>query len=250
MGDAGERLTAVLRRIRMRWRLARRPIRLGVQAVGLATLVMAGFSFLRTSGEINETAASILVAVVFGAMTVLQQRQSQRRQYTVGLITAFQSAETLSQADVWMARRISAHQPVGADLTGDDEQRVLPLLDYYEFLAVLAVRGMVDVPLLLNLRGGTMTRCFELCRGYVADRRTLAGREIYQALELLATEYRRRLPMPPPPAPGGQPCTEPVTPEPAAPEPVTPPGSVPPDPETPLAGSPVVGTRPAGGAVV
>ncbi|GAB3983923.1 DUF4760 domain-containing protein [Plantactinospora veratri] len=244
MSDVGDRLTGMLRRVQMRWRLARRPLRLVVQAVGLAALVMAGFTFLRTSGEINETAASILVAVVFGAMTVLQQRQSQRRQYTVGLITAFQSAEPLCQADVWMARRISGHQPVGADLTGDDEERVLPLLDYYEFLAVLAVRGLVDVPLLLNLRGGTMTRCFELCRGYIEDRRSLAGREIYQALELLATEYRRRLPKQPLPAPGGQPPIEPVTTEPV------PPGSVQPDPETPLAGSPVVGTRPAGGAVV
>ncbi|MFY1693759.1 DUF4760 domain-containing protein [Plantactinospora sp. WMMB782] len=241
MSDAGERLAAALRRVQMRWRLARRPIRLVVQAVALAALVMAGFTFLSTNSEINETAASILVAVVFGAMTVLQQRQSQRRQYTVGLITAFQSAETLSQADVWMARRISAHQPVGADLTDDDEQHVLPLLDYYEFLAVLAVRGLVDVPLLLNLRGGTMTRCFELCRGYVQDRRVLTGNEIYQALELLATEYRHRLRRPR--SAPGQRSTEPAGPAPAAPF------GAESDPDTPLAGSPVVGTRPADGSV-
>lgn len=224
MGDVGKRLAGTLRRQRMRWRLSRRPLRLVVQAIGLAALAWTGFTFLRTGGEINETAASILIAVVFGAVTVLQQRQSQRRQYTVGLITAFQSADPLSQADVWMARRISAHRPVGADLTDDDEEHVLPLLDYYEFLAVLAVRGLVDVPLLLNLRGGTMTRCFELCRGYVEDRRVLAGGEVYQALELLATEYRRRTP-------------------------VRRTGPVRSEPETPPAGSPMVGTRPADDAV-
>ncbi|GIG92996.1 DUF4760 domain-containing protein [Plantactinospora endophytica] len=191
VGDVRERLTGVLRRERVRWRLSRKPLRLVVQAIGLAGLALTGFAFLRTSGEINETAASILVAVVFGAVTVLQQRQSQRRQYTVGLITAFQSADPLSRADIWMAGRISTRRQVGADLAEDDERHVIPLLDYYEFLAVLAVRGLVDVPLLLNLRGGTMTRCFELCRGYIADRRVRAGAEVYQALELLATEYRR-----------------------------------------------------------
>jgi len=186
-------LAGSLRRERMRWRLSRKPLRLVVQGICLAALALAGFAFLRTSGEINETAASVLVAVVFGAVTVLQQRQSQRRQHTVGLLNAFQSAERLSSADVWMASRITSGRAVGADLAEDDERYVIPLLDYYEFLAVLAVRGLVDVPLLLNLRGGTMTRCFDLCRGYIDDRRGRAGAEIYQALELLAAEYRRRM---------------------------------------------------------
>ncbi|MFC6021101.1 hypothetical protein ACFP2T_33625 [Plantactinospora solaniradicis] len=186
-------LARTLRRERVRWRLSRKPLRLVVQGVGLAALALTGFTFLRTSGEINETAASILVAVVFGAVTVLQQRQSQRRQHTVGLMTAFQSAERLSTADVWMAGRITSGRTVDADLAPDDERHVIPLLDYYEFLAVLAVRGLVDVPLLLNLRGGTMTRCFDLCRGYIEDRRIRAGAEVYQALEMLAAEYRRRV---------------------------------------------------------
>ncbi|MBF9131002.1 hypothetical protein I0C86_18845 [Plantactinospora sp. S1510] len=186
-------LARTLRRERVRWRLSRKPLRLLVQGVGLAALALTGFTFLRASGEINETAASILVAVVFGAVTVLQQRQSQRRQHTVGLMTAFQSAEGLSTADVWMAGRITSGRAVDADLPPEDERHVIPLLDYYEFLAVLAVRGLVDVPLLLNLRGGTMTRCFDLCREYIEDRRVRAGAEVYQALEMLAAEYRRRV---------------------------------------------------------
>jgi len=187
-----EMLVARIRREYVRWRLARKPLRAVAHGFGVGILAVAAFVFLSASGEINETAASVLVAVVFGVVTVIQQRQSQRRQHTVGLITAFQSADHLAAADVWMASRISAGREVDGDIPEADEGHVLSILDYYEFLAVLALRGMVDIPLLINLRGGTMTRCFQLCRAYVEDRRLRAGPEVYRSLELFATEYARR----------------------------------------------------------
>jgi hypothetical protein len=189
-------LAAWLHRQEVRWRLARKPLRVAAQGIAAAALGVAAFLFLRTSGDINETAASILVAVLFGAVTVFQQRQAQRRQHTVGLLTAFQSADQLAAADTWMAIRISSNQEVDADIDPADERCVIAILDYYEFLAELALRGLVDTPLLVRLRGGTMSRCFHLCRPYVEDRRRRAGAEIYRCLEEFTAAVRAMSPRP------------------------------------------------------
>ncbi|HEU5108112.1 MAG TPA: hypothetical protein VFT95_06100 [Micromonosporaceae bacterium] len=190
------RLAAWLHQEHVRWRLARKPLRLVAQAVATALLALAGFVFLRTGGDVNETAASILIAVVFGVVTVLQQRQAQKRQHTVALITAFQSADHLAAADVWMASRVSGRREVTGDIPADDECHVITILDYYEFLAVLAMRGIVDTPLLVRLRGGTMQRCFDLCRSYIEDRRLRAGPELYRCLEDFAVGVRSLSPRP------------------------------------------------------
>jgi hypothetical protein len=224
---AGDRSDWWLRE-RIRWRLARKPLRLATQGGGVALPALGTFIFLRNSGQVNETAASVLVAVVFGVVTVLQQRQAQRRQHTVGLITAFQTADRLCAADVWMGSRISRRIPVDADVPAADEPHVITMLDYYEFLAVLALRGVVDTRLLVNLRGGTMSRCFRLCRDYVDDRRQRSGRELYQALEAFTDEYVRRSGPWPPAEP--TPPAEPIAP--AAPNPAV--GPTPPTvPEQP-----------------
>jgi hypothetical protein len=176
----------------MRWRLTGLPIRLAVQAGAATVIGVISFAVLSTIDFIDATAASVLVAVFFGVFTVLQQRQSQRRQHTVELITAFQTAEQLCAADRWMARRITAGEPVGTTLSADDEAHVIVMLDYYEFLAVLAQRGMIDVALLMDLRGGAMTRCYRLCEAYIADRREHVWSNLYHGLDIFVTAHTRR----------------------------------------------------------
>jgi hypothetical protein len=180
-----------LRRTRLRWYLVSPVLRLAIQAVMVAAAALAGFAFLSIGNAINETAASILVAVVFGVATVLQLRQSQRRQYTVTLLTNLQSTETLWAADMWMAQRIASHRPIDADVPADDMRHVISLLDYYEFLASLALRGSIEIPLLMNLRGGTMSRCYDLCRDYITDCRAHIGAELYISFDTFVDEYVR-----------------------------------------------------------
>lgn len=182
-----------VRRVRIRWHFMSPALRLLSQAGLVALLVGAGFALLSVGSLIPETAASVLVAVVFGVATVLQGRQAQRRQYTVGLLTNFQSTETLNVADVWMAERITARRPVESDVTFDGHRHVLAMLDYYEFLSSLALRGLVDTQLLMSQRGGTMTRCFTTCRDYIMNRRSEVGAELYGCFEIFVDEYARRL---------------------------------------------------------
>jgi hypothetical protein len=51
---------------------------------------------------------------------------------------------------------------------------------------------MIDVPLLMDLRGGAMTRCYRLCDAYIADRRENVWPHLYGGLELFVTAHARR----------------------------------------------------------
>lgn len=185
---------ARLRVARVRWHQSNPLLRTGIQVGAAALLAVGGFALLMARDDVNETAASVIVAVVFGVATVLQLRQSQRRQHTVELITNFQSTETLAAADGWMADRIASGRPVGADATGIEFHHAMTILDYYEFLSALGARGIIDSRLLLRLRGGTMRRCFDVCGEYIEHRRSKVGTELYRNFELLADEYARRRP--------------------------------------------------------
>ncbi|OLF17171.1 DUF4760 domain-containing protein [Actinophytocola xanthii] len=180
-----------VRRIRFRWSLAHPLVRLLVQATVAAAIAISVFAFLSIGDVINETAASVLVAVVFGAASVLQLRQAQRRQYTVGLLTNFQSSESLKTADMWMAARIGSRQELAANPPSDELVHVIAMLDYYEFLATLALRGFIDTPLVRTLRGGTMARCFTICRTYIMTCRSEIGSELYCNFELFVEEHNR-----------------------------------------------------------
>jgi hypothetical protein len=177
-------------RLYLRWQQVDPRLRIAVQSLAAAGLVVLIFGALRAPVRgVNETAASILVAVVFGAATVLQTRQTQRRQHSVELIMSFQTTDALVAADVWMADRIESGEPVGPALPADEQRHVVTMLDYYEFLSSLALRGYVDVRMLLGLRGGAMSRCYECCREYIDHRREHVGDELYRSVQVLVREH-------------------------------------------------------------
>lgn len=76
-----------------------------------------------------------------------------------------------------------------ADVPLRRRHHVVAMLDYYEFLPSLALRGYVDVRMLLGLRGSAMSRCFECCRGYIDHRREHVGDELYRSVQVLVREY-------------------------------------------------------------
>lgn len=179
-------------RLYLRWQQVDPRLRIAAQSLATAAFVVLFFVALRAPVRVHETAASILVAVVFGAATVLQTRQTQRRQHSVELIMNFQTTDALVAADAWMACRIAAHEPVGPEVSADEARHVITMLDYYEFLSALALRGYVDVRMLLGLRGGAMSRCYECCRDYIDHRREHVGDELYRSVQVLTLEYTGR----------------------------------------------------------
>ncbi|HEY6737794.1 MAG TPA: hypothetical protein VI076_03020, partial [Actinopolymorphaceae bacterium] len=99
----------------------------------------------------------------------------------------------LAAADTWMANRIMTRREIETDITlGDGGAHLITMLDYYEFLSTLALRGNVDVRLLLGLRGGTMMRAYDISRNYIRYRRRIVGPELYGAFEVFVEEFSRR----------------------------------------------------------
>jgi hypothetical protein len=181
-----------VRRARIAWRLAGLPVRLTVLVAAAAAGGVLAVLALSANDRIDSTAASLIVAIVVGITTVWQQRQVQRRQHTIALLSAMQT-DRLADADEWMAQRIAAGRAVADEgLTDREHAHVMVLLDYYEFLAVLAMRGLVDVPLLLDLRGGAMGRCYRLCEAYITTRRASVSPGLYACLDIFTGAYTRR----------------------------------------------------------
>ena len=65
------------------------------------------------------------------------------------------------------------------------------MIRHYELIAALALRGQVDVPVVLDLIGSSMVRHFEECRIYVGHRRATDAPFLYSDIELFLQEYRR-----------------------------------------------------------
>jgi hypothetical protein len=175
----------------IRWRVANPTLRTLVIAIATAGVVLGIFGVLNAIGTINATAASILVAVVFGISTIFQQRQSQRRQYTVDLLTEFVSSDRVSSAAAWLADRRINSRPVTEKVSAQERGQVSAALDYYELIASLALRGQVDVPMVLEIIGSSLIRNFEVCRPYVDHRRATDAPYIYSDIEVFLRDYRQ-----------------------------------------------------------
>lgn len=174
--------------IRAWWR--RRPPRVrwlaSAALLGVIPLLVLAVVWLRLDPD--PTVMSLVVAVVFGTVAVVQNRRMERRQHTVELVGALQVADTLAAADQWMAMRISRGQAVTGDVAPEDDRYVITLLDYYEFLALLGQRGQLDARLLVELRGPAMRAALELCDEYIASRRGAIGEGLYSHVEALIAE--------------------------------------------------------------
>ncbi|MGF1663849.1 MAG: hypothetical protein ACFCVG_15555 [Kineosporiaceae bacterium] len=186
------RREAIYGRVLAEWQVTDSIVRLSLQLGAIVVLGLLGYRFLEGYQSVDSTAASILIGVVFGVATFLQNRPTQRQQHTVQVINEFQSSDRLCEADTWMAHRIARGEKLPVDPEPPEEVTLVVILDYYEFISTLAVRGLVDVPLLLKLRGGTMLRCRQLCEDYIAGRRALVGSELYANLLVLTSAYDHR----------------------------------------------------------
>lgn len=178
--------------LQMRWQFMPSLFTRVARAVLVAVLMASAFGLFILWPVVDATAASVLVAVVFGLFTFRQQALSQIRQHTVELLTQFQTADRLVDADRWMALRIKSGEPIGPEIDGEADEQVITLLDYYEFLAVLARRGQIHAGLLNELRGGAIVRTFEVCLPYIYGRRQTTANDLYSGLESFAMESRRR----------------------------------------------------------
>lgn len=182
--DAFRERTA--RQLRRWWSLW--PLVALVASLALAAAVIA----VRDRTPLDATELSLIFGFGAGFAVYVQRAAVERRAHTIELLTALSTSQVLSPADLWMAERIAdGHLPPLADLDTTERGHLVTLLDYYEFLCVLAAQEVLDRKVLLAMRGSAMASAYTLTRSYVVARRVATGNDaLYVHLEQAADRVR------------------------------------------------------------
>lgn len=139
------------------------------------------------------TTASILVAIGLGIVGYLHARHLSRRSHTVTLLSMISSSDRIANSEFSMTRLINSGTRLDGAIDDETDRFVINLLDFYEFLATSWACGSVDGDILLHVRGGAMSRAFDVCERYISDRRqSLQAPNLYKNLEDLVKLYRSR----------------------------------------------------------
>src|SRR5579862_1143135 len=181
-----------IRHATVRWRTLNPAARTIITTIGIIGIVLAAFSAFNTINALKGIAASVLVAVVFGVATIFQQRQSQRREHTVQLLTEIVATGHVAAGIAWIADRKMNNEPITKQMSTEERHHVRAALDYYEVISALALRGQVDVRIVVDLLGSSMIRNFDACRSYIDYRRDINAPMIYADTELFLAEYCRK----------------------------------------------------------
>jgi hypothetical protein len=129
------------------------------------------------------TALSVAVAVMFGAVTSVQNAHMHRRTNTIQLLSAFSTTDALSASDARMARLIASRQTVDGDVDEETDCHIINLLDYYEFICCAAERRHIDPATVILLRGSSMRSAYLVCVPYLAARRERFGTKLYMGYD-------------------------------------------------------------------
>ena len=155
----------------------------------LAVLVALAIIGVSLQGdERNLTAISIAVAVVFGAITSVQNARMQRRDHTITLLSAFSTADVLSESDARIARVFAVHSSISGSVDAEIDLHLIRVLDYYEFICGAALRRHIDADMVTALRGHAMQIAYQACLPYIEERRQRYGPELYRAFETFVTQ--------------------------------------------------------------
>lgn len=140
------------------------------------------------------TASSVFVAVILGVVGFVENRRAQRRSYTVSLVSNFMLSGQLARSDFQMTRLINTGTRLdGHTIDDETDAHVINLLDYYEFLATAHADGALDPDVILHVRGGPMSRAYDVCEQYIEDRRTSLGApNLYRNYCTLVGRYREQ----------------------------------------------------------
>lgn len=167
------------------------PLQRRVVVVLLAVVAAAGIAWGAVSAvDVDLTALSIAVAVLFGAVSSYQNSSLQRRQHTVSVLASFSTAETLAASDAVVARLLANGTPITDSIPAEQDRHLINLLDFYEFVSRLSLVGALDTKLVLALRGSTIDRTWRLAQPYITARRTATGAVLYDAMEEFVNRYQ------------------------------------------------------------
>lgn len=132
----------------------------------------------------------LLVAFFTWLATHIKTKKDTKITNTVNLINNLSTVEHLLNADLEVRRAIKNNHEFDYDKIDEKlEKQLTVLLDYYEFLAELYDRDVIDNDSVEHLRGGLMLEAFEKSKSYIEHlRRKLNRNDLYKKYEVLSTK--------------------------------------------------------------
>lgn len=142
------------------------------------------------------TSISVLLALLIFVIQSRQRRAQDRRNHTLNILLSLESIDRLSVADRQFARWIKAdHRFETDELSEDDENTVIDLLDFYEMICTSIFMENLDYKVTDHLRGDPMNSAYRVSAGYIRERRKRIGRtNLYENLEKFCN-YRNSSPL-------------------------------------------------------
>lgn len=136
------------------------------------------------------TVGSVVVALVVFAAGYVERMRVEKRRSTITLLHSIYANSALEQARTRVARMIvERDSPSSSTISPEDDRAVTQILDFYEFLARLAICGHIDQRLVVDIRGGAMRATYTLLEEYIVERRQRLHRpKLYQFLEKFVRE--------------------------------------------------------------
>lgn len=165
----------------------RRILAAALASVAALVIILAALR----ADERNLTAMSVAVAIVFGAVTSVQNARMQRRDHTIALLSAFSTAEPLAASDAQVARLLATEEFVDGTIDAEVDHHLIHVLDYYEFICGAALRRHIDAATVVALRGGAMAVTYDACQPYIRDRRGRFGPALYASFETFVRDKVR-----------------------------------------------------------
>ncbi|PVV11540.1 MAG: hypothetical protein B6D77_06765 [gamma proteobacterium symbiont of Ctena orbiculata] len=133
------------------------------------------------------TSVSILVVLFTFIFGYLERRASDRRKRTLEfLLKVIESDGPIHEAHLKFAAWAAASRVFEDDqVTAEDDEVIIRLLDYYDLIADTAKKKVIDKEMVILHLGGRMRSTYSVLSNYVIHRRKRLRREgLYKVLEV------------------------------------------------------------------
>lgn len=131
------------------------------------------------------TLFSALTAVILYFLGYCERLRFERRQNTVTLMTKIYESGPLFESQIQFVQWIADGKIFDHDDLDEHEERIIvPMLEYYDFLASASLNNSLDRKIVLTHRGAAMKATFKVVQEYIIKRRLRLGRpQLYAPYE-------------------------------------------------------------------
>ena len=132
---------------------------------------------------------SLVIAVSTFILTTVSNRRHAIRQHTIDVLSIVNQDGPVMRSQLVIADWNRTDRQISDDdLSLEDDRVVIAVLDYYDFVSAMALKGELDVDAIVTLLGGRMLATTERLQTYIQKRRERLHRaRLYEPLQTFVT---------------------------------------------------------------